>query len=376
MISHNLSTRNSQIDFMRGIAILLVLLHHFNLSYSISESALNKIFSTHFINAILNNGNYGVTMFFVISGFLITSTTIERFKTLGNIDLIGFYIFRFARIMPCLILAIVLISFFNYFDLSIFKNNNSTSFFIGIFSVLTFWHNVLMVKAGWFNYCLNTFWSLSVEEVFYFAFPIICLLFKKTRFIIPFWLVIIILAPFYRHYYGDNEIISVYGYFSCFDAIAMGCCAAIIAPKIRLSTVASKILKLFAATLFISVYFYSGIMENIVFGFTLIAIATSIILITATNSGNNFVKSIGWFGKNSYELYLFHIIVLALMKMICKPQVFNDYTKLLWLTLFIILSSFIAGLIEKFYSRPINVNLRKFLFNIRQPKFALVRAES
>lgn len=117
-------------------------------------------------------------------------------------------------------------------------------------------------------------------------------------------------------------------------------------------------------------------MENITFGFTLIAIATGILLITAQNSGNIFIKSIGWFGKNSYELYLFHIIILALMKSVIKPQVFNDYTKLLWLISFIMISSLIAGLIEKFYSRPLNINLRKFIFNFRQPNLALVRSAS
>jgi peptidoglycan/LPS O-acetylase OafA/YrhL len=95
--------RNQKIDFLRGIAIIAVLILHFNLSYHIGESALNKIFSVDFIKTIASNGNYGVTMFFVISGFLITSTSLERYGSLGKIDIIGFYIFRFARIMPCLV---------------------------------------------------------------------------------------------------------------------------------------------------------------------------------------------------------------------------------------------------------------------------------
>lgn len=370
----NLSSRNLQIDFMRGIAILLVLFHHFSLTYHLSESALNKVFSSDFIKATLNNGNYGVTMFFVISGFLITSTTIERYKTLGKIDLIGFYIFRFARIMPCLLLAIFLITLFNFCHIKIFTNNSdSSSFFIGILSVLTFWHNVLMEKAGWFNYCLNTFWSLSVEEVFYLTFPIACLLFKKMRFIIPVWLAFILIAPIYRSYYSENEILAVYGYLSCFDAIAMGCCAAIITKKIQLSDRVKTLLQYSASILLISTYFYSGIMENIAFGFSLIAISTSILLISSltkpTHQNHSIVgKSICWFGKNSYEFYLFHIIVLAFMKAYYKPDLFGDYSKLAWLLVFLGISALVAGSIERYYSQPLNKKLRKFLFQFRQQK--------
>lgn len=234
-----------------------------------------------------------------------------------------------------------------------------------------------MAKAGWFNYCLNTFWSLSVEEVFYFSFPLICLCFKKTRFIIPFWLMFIILAPIYRHYNSADEIISVYGYFSCFDAIAMGCCAAIIAPKIKLSALSNSFLKWLATATLITVYFYSGIPENITFGFTLVALSTAILLVTfqTENSANILMKKIGWFGKNSYELYLFHIIVLALMKTICKPQMLNDYTKLIWFVLFMCLSVFIADAIEKFYSRPLNAKIRRYLLNFRYQKSDVASVE-
>ena len=376
MTHFNLNSRNLQIDFMRGIAILLVLFHHFSLSYHLSESALNKVFSVSFIKSVVSNGNYGVTMFFVISGFLITSTSLERYQSLGKINIFGFYLFRFARIMPCLVLAILLITVLNFFDIPIFTNKpNSTSFFIGILSVLTFWHNVLMAKAGWFNYCLNTFWSLSVEEVFYIAFPVICLLFKKIRFIIPFWISFIIIAPLYRNYYSDNEIIAVYSYFSCFDAIAMGCCTAIIARRIQLSGLIRRFLQVGAVILLITTYFYSSIIENLTFGFSFIAIGTSILLVTSqskeverNHSSNSIINSIGWFGKNSYELYLFHIIVLAIMKTLCKPEFLGDYSKLVWFTLFLGISAFVSGGIEKYYSKPFNKTLREVFIGIRQQK--------
>jgi len=373
----NSNYRNYKIDFLRGVAILLVLILHFNISYHLDQSALNHIFSTDFIKAISGNGNYGVTIFFVISGFLITSTSLERYGTLGNVDAVGFYIFRFARIMPCLLLVLGLISLFSFLHIPIFQNNaNSTSFVLGIFSVLTFWHNALMEKVGYFNYCLNIFWSLSVEEVFYVVFPLLCLFIKKTRFILLFLITLIIISPIYRSHHTENEIVALYGYLSCFDAIAIGCVAAIIAQKIRLNGWLRKIL-LYSAGLFITgVYFYSGIMKNVVLGVSLMAIGTAVFVISASSEkiANNkaigsFSRIICWFGKNSYELYLFHIVVLALMKEMVSQDALGDYTKLLWMALFFGASVIVAGAISTFYSQPMNKKLRNLLFDYRQQKF-------
>jgi peptidoglycan/LPS O-acetylase OafA/YrhL len=365
-----LNHRNQQIDFLRGIAIISVLILHFNLSYHLAQSALSSIFSIDFIERMAGNGNYGVTMFFVISGFLITSTSLERFHKIGKIDVIGFYILRAARIMPCLLLALALIIFFNFLHIPIFENKpDTTSLFLAVFSVLTFWHNLLMAKIGYFNYCLNIFWSLSVEEIFYIAFPLICFFFKKTRFIIPFWIALIIIGPIYRSYYTNNEIVVLEGYFSCFDAIALGCSAAIVTRKIILKESLKNILRYSAWALIIVTYFYSGILENVVMGVSLIALGTAILLISVNEGESEKNRSaiyhfVCWFGKNSYELYLFHIIVLALMKEICARELLGDYTKLLWMAVFFSISALFSGIIAKYYSNPLNRRLRESLINL------------
>ena len=370
----NLNFRNQKIDFLRGLAIIAVLILHFNISYHISESTLNKIFSVSFLNSIASNGNYGVTMFFVISGFLITRTSLERYSELGNIDIVGFYILRFARIMPCLVLVITLITIFSLAQIPIFQNHpNSTTLFIAVLSVLTFWHNLLMEKVGYFNYCLNIFWSLSVEEIFYIAFPVLCLFFKKTKLIIPFLVSLIIIGPIYRSFYTDNEIVALYGYFSCFDAIAIGCCAALLAGKVQLKGLLVNSIRYGAWILIVIVYLYSGIMENVVAGISLIAFGTTILLILASQKSshqplqmNLFSRAICWFGKNTYELYLFHIIVLAVMKETITPERLGDFSKLLWMATFIIVSAIVAGTIAKYYSQPLNKKLRLLFFGLRK----------
>jgi peptidoglycan/LPS O-acetylase OafA/YrhL len=89
--------RNAPIDLLRGVAILLVLLLHYSLAYRLSRSPLSDWFGVDAVRAVVNNGNYGVTMFFAASDYLITSNTLRRFGSLGAIDVRAFYVMRAAR---------------------------------------------------------------------------------------------------------------------------------------------------------------------------------------------------------------------------------------------------------------------------------------
>lgn len=391
-LTYNSQTnRNQRTDLLRGIAILLVLILHFHLAYDLSTSLLGKIFSAGFITALARNGNYGVTMFFVISGFLITTTTLQRFGELGKIKMVDFYIFRFARIMPCLLLALALIVVFSFTSLKGFANKaNSTSLFIAVLSVLTFWHNYLMIKlgdAGYFNYCLNILWSLSVEEVFYITFPILCLLFKRTRFLVIFWIGLIILAPIYRSFYQHNEIVALYGYLSCFDGIAIGCCAALLVNKMssHALNLTSKYVQYAAMLLIAVVYLSKGIMQNVVIGVSAIALCTAILLTGGTRTAcknknttkyNIFNNTVCWFGRNSYEIYLFHIIILALLRNIFARSNLGSNDKILLFIAFLLITALVSGLIAKYYSIPANKKLRTLFheFYLRHKKTDLLVA--
>ena len=97
--------RNAPIDLLRGVAIGLVLLLHFSLTYRLSKSPLADWLGVGAVRALVNNGNYGVTMFFVVSGCLIPSNTLRRFGTIGAIDVRAFYVMRAARILPLALCA-------------------------------------------------------------------------------------------------------------------------------------------------------------------------------------------------------------------------------------------------------------------------------
>ena len=152
--------RNYKIDILRGVSILLVLIHHFNIPYKLHDTFLGiPIGSESLSTLIARNGNYGVTMFFVISGFLITQHTLQRSGSLAQIKLKDFYIRRLARIMPCLVLLVTMVSVLGSLGLQTFINQSpngvEVSYAVTVLSALSFWMNLLIIEYGWVNYALG-----------------------------------------------------------------------------------------------------------------------------------------------------------------------------------------------------------------------------
>jgi peptidoglycan/LPS O-acetylase OafA/YrhL len=135
--------RNRQIDMIRGVAILLVLLHHFNIAYRLDDTSLAGMFGWDAVRAVARNGNYGVTMFFVVSGYLITSNAERRWAGLSNIGARAFYTLRAARILPCLLLLLAVVNLLAVGGVMIFQNRpqggEPVSFWLVNFASLTFW---------------------------------------------------------------------------------------------------------------------------------------------------------------------------------------------------------------------------------------------
>lgn len=365
------ATRNAGIDFLRGVAILIVLLHHFSLTYGLVDSPLSLAFPAAWVRAAVANGNYGVTLFFVISGFLITSNNLLRYERLGSVDLRQFYVLRVSRIVPPLLLALAVIVALGLLDVPSFSNTDGghrlpASFFvIAVLSVLTFWHNVLMQMVGYFNYCLNIYWSLSVEEVFYLTFPLACLLLKRNRYIVSLCLCTIVIGPIYRGIHRDDELYFMYGYAACFDAIAVGCLTALCYRRLNMGAITSRLLRGAAAVGWAATYF-AGIEGHEVWGFTLIALCSAGLLMgefgaPAGKVGSPPTRTVCWFGRHSYELYLFHIVVLAGMRNLMPKGALPYAYKLPFFALFLLLSAIAAGVISRYFAEPVNSGLRRVL---------------
>ena len=165
-------TYRPEIDGLRAIAVGAVILYH----------AKIIIFGQHF----LEGGFIGVDIFFVISGYLITSIIYKEFISTGSFSFKYFYERRVRRILPVLI-VVILISFpFAWMYLlprSFVDFSNSIIYSLGFSSNFYFHYSgqEYGTPGAYFKPFLHT-WSLSVEEQFYILFPIIFLfVFKYFR---------------------------------------------------------------------------------------------------------------------------------------------------------------------------------------------------
>jgi peptidoglycan/LPS O-acetylase OafA/YrhL len=143
-----------QIDGLRAVAVIAVIAHHW-----VSKSYIHA--------HIIHWGAYGVDLFFVISGFLITGILIHEKKNdrtlLANIK--TFYIRRSLRIFPIYYLYVFLLFCFNWPELK-----------TSAISLTTYVFNLDMYFNGWSAIpYIQHLWSLSVEEQFYLLWPLLLL---------------------------------------------------------------------------------------------------------------------------------------------------------------------------------------------------------
>ena len=168
------------IDGLRAVAVLSVIVYHAGLKW-------------------LSGGYFGVDVFFVISGFLITSILYGELRD-GNFSILRFYDRRVRRILPALCLVLLVSSFVAVFLLSPMElrsfgqSTTATALFLSNFF---FWQ-----EAGYFaphadELPLLHTWSLAVEEQFYIAFPIVLwVLSCGSKFALNLGITILLLGSF------------------------------------------------------------------------------------------------------------------------------------------------------------------------------------
>ena len=199
---------NSGIDALRGIAILSVILLHINIRIPFSETFIGSILPNSVYKILFWSGYYGVCIFFVISGFLITTSTLQKWDMLPHVSLRGFYAMRFARIAPLLIVLILVLSFLHLAQVPGFViDPKQTSLGRTVVAALTFHINYLEMQSGYLPASWDILWSLSIEEVFYLFFPLVCIFIGKEKYFTILVIAFLILSPFARTvWYPGNEL--------------------------------------------------------------------------------------------------------------------------------------------------------------------------
>src|SRR3954464_6499632 len=106
----SIRTRLDGVDLLRGLAILAVLCNHVNMRLFLADIPYTAGLPHQLVATLFWSGQRGVQIFFAISGFLITSTSIRRWGSLSRVEAPAFYRLRFARIAPLLLLLLLVLS--------------------------------------------------------------------------------------------------------------------------------------------------------------------------------------------------------------------------------------------------------------------------
>ena len=356
------------VDLLRGLAILFVLMNHMNMRLLGAKVAYTRGLPDQLVYSLVWNGQFGVQMFFAVSGFLITSTTLRRWGSLGRVGVRDFYWRRFARIGPLLLLLLAVLSGLHL--------AHAKSFVVGaetgglgraLLAALTFHINWLEASRGYLPPGWDILWSLSVEEMFYLFFPLLCRLLARGRLLTGLLCVFVVVGPFARmKAFNHNPVWREYSYLGGMDAIALGCLTALLVARVRFSRTALRVVGglgvgVLVFSLGFSIQAYKWGLGRNGLNMTLLAVGTCLVMVAAAQSewrARGLSGPLLLLGRRSYEVYLTHIFVV-----LGCFALFVSWGKGLRLVPALFVAS-IAGagllgeLVGRFYSEPMNGWLR------------------
>lgn len=364
--------RNSGIDALRGLSILLVVLHHFGLRAPLKQSLLADVVPLNVLNALNYNGYEAVFVFFVISGFLITTTSLERWGRLVDIDAHAFYVRRFARIAPCLLLIVGVLSCLHLAGVPYYViEREGQSLPRAIVAALGFHLNWYEGVTGYLPGGWDVLWSLSVEEVFYLGFPLACLLLRRERWLIALLVPLALSLPLTRAMLAHNDIWQEKAYLPGMAGIATGVLAALLAghvvPRRRwpvFALLAAGAAGL-AAVLLYEGWLWRRIGNGAMLVLTLSAACTVLALHWRQTQGSvKPLPGLEWLrslGRLSYEVYLTHMFVVFGAVALFKASGGDTRYAFVWYVPVLLLSWALGVVLAHLYSIPCDRLLRRRL---------------
>jgi peptidoglycan/LPS O-acetylase OafA/YrhL len=357
------------VDILRGLAIFFVLMNHVNMRLFLADIPYAKGLPAQLITSLVWNGQSGVQMFFAVSGFLITSTSLRRWGSLSMVSLRDFYALRLARIAPLLLLLLALLSILHASGLKDFIVSAKTGGLgRALLAALTFHVNLLEARRGYLPGNWDILWSLSVEEMFYLFFPFVCRLFGRGRWLVAVLMVFVVLGPLARTVFArGNEVWQEYSYLGGMDAVALGCLTAMIISRTRILRSVIWILGGLGAMLVLFSLGFSIQAEAWGLGrcgldMTALAIGSCMVIAAAAQtqwSAPRAIFPLIKLGQRSYEVYLTHMFVVfalfALFNLAGRPL---PVIPLLFITV-IVGAGLLGELVARTCSEPMNRLIRR-----------------
>jgi peptidoglycan/LPS O-acetylase OafA/YrhL len=266
-------------------------------------------------------GGFGVTVFFFLSGYLITSLLRDEARKRGTISLKGFYLRRVLRIFPPCYLTVILVS--ASAAAGILYNTESYASLVSAFLYFSNYWNIL----GWGNLPagMGILWSLAVEEHYYLLFPLLYWWFTRrsiNRRRQAAVLIVLCLGALawrcYRALVWHSSWENIYeGTDTRFDSILAGCVLAIVAnsrlgDRVPWLTKHAGTLACGGAILIGACFAYRNPFFRNTLRYTLLEIGLMPIFFFVTLPGTSFItRCLEWralrhLGQLSYTMYLIH----------------------------------------------------------------------
>lgn len=307
-------TYRPEIDALRAIAVVGVLIYHAKV---------------HFLNSLLfQGGYYGVDIFFIISGYLITGIIIKEKDENSKFSFQNFYLRRARRILPALLFVIIIslpLAWYSLMPYSFVEYSKSIIYTISFLSNFFFYITGLEYGAvsGLLKPLLHT-WSLSVEEQFYIFFPLVLIFlikFFKKEIFNPILIITFASLIFAQYFYVINQNLNFYFLPSRVWELLFGSLIFIYQKNktIEISNILSDILCVLGLIfILISFNVFYEINPSPSIKTLIPIIGTALIILFAKKEAvitrllSN--KSITSIGLISYSLYLFHYPIFAFVR--------------------------------------------------------------
>jgi peptidoglycan/LPS O-acetylase OafA/YrhL len=265
---------------------------------------------------------FGVTTFFVISGFLITYLLMQESQRTGTVSLKEFYIRRSLRIFPAFyaywILAVcALVVTHNHIN---WYQAAASFFYVG---------NYYQGLHGYPTSLFSHTWSISVEEQFYCLWPAVFFVFGRggANRLLKALLLIIPLLWLYRaalHFHGIDEAYIYTAFETRIDALLVGCSLGIMVSTRAFHKLLETLRRplyvaptLVLLTLSVAAGDHYGVAYRNVIGFAIDPVLIAILILQLTTmSAANWMDSapLAYLGKISYSTYLYQQLVLPMIK--------------------------------------------------------------
>jgi peptidoglycan/LPS O-acetylase OafA/YrhL len=349
------------IDLLRAVAIIQVIAVHLSNGFVVATAPIPA--------TIVGHWNDGVTLFFVISGFLITRTIMQRERDIHRLSLRAFYVRRIARVQPLLLAAIALGAIMLAFGFSSepFLATPHAAFDATFWlSLVTFSFNWVRVAAmqhgiGQWGQHWDVMWSLAVEEQFYLLLPAALILSRSRARFLKLLAVVIGICAIGR-LIGPHYLVAWdFSSFAGFDALGVGVLIALIAPYLKRSHALCFMLAGLAVLILGALSASDDAWRPLV-----MIVGAALFVLGAQALDHIFGAP--WrfparIGELSYELYLLHPLVLTILAPVFREAGLSFEPALL---LSLVVAVGVAQGVEIGFTRPMNIFLRRALLAPRR----------